>query len=450
MNLKRKLALRSTLVCAITLLTIFMGTFYFFRLFTLQQYFRRLDERALVTAFIFLEKDELSKRHYYEYEQKYLQSLDDEQIQIYDSTSSHAFIDFDPEFPVGNHAIEKIRNEGKTNFRVGERQFSGIFYEDNQGDFVIIVSGINHQGLEHIQNLGYLLILFFILGLTINYIFNLLVAKKTFKPFSELLHRVNTISTENLHDRVPLNKNTKDELSELSATINTFLDRIEREVDNQKSVIKNISHELKTPLTAIIGVAEVSLEREQSDYKKVLRKIVRDTSSLKSVIESLLLMSGLNTQNQRFASATFRIDELVWEVLEKLKIKYPDSIVHTTLNVELDNENLLVVSSHRDLLATALLNIIDNATKYSQNENPEIVISIKEGRPAIVVKDNGPGIPDDDIDNVFELFYRGSNIRHIPGHGIGLSLTQQIVEYCQTQMHIDSNNENGTQVTLVF
>src|SRR5690606_18605785 len=162
------------------------------------------------------------------------------------------------------------------------QQYAGIYYEDNQGDFVIVSSGVDMTGQDRLYRLRIILSSLFLIGILINYIFNVVLAKKTFKPFSSILRKVNTISTENLNSRLPQVNKPGDELSELTQTLNTLLERLEAGVNHQKQFLKNVSHELKTPLAAILGEAELSLDKERSpkEYQQVLQKIVKSTSEL--------------------------------------------------------------------------------------------------------------------------------------------------------------------------
>ncbi|GAB3178412.1 sensor histidine kinase [Telluribacter humicola] len=452
MNLKRKLALRSTLVCALTLLFVFSGTYYFFSNYISQGYYTRLNDRALTTAFFFLEKDEVSKHTYQEYERKYRQPLNEEIVQIYDATNTNTFVETHSEIKISDELLNRIRQRKKDEFRIGQRQYTGVYYHDNEGDFVIVTSGINRRGIDQINNLRNSLILFFIAGVALNYLLNILVANRTFKPFSQILQKVNAISTDNLNDRLPATPDSNDELSHLTSTLNMFLERLEKEVANQKMFLKNISHELKTPLTAIIGQAEITLDHSHTvpEYRQALQKIVRDTHDIRAIIDGLLLISGLNTGSKRMPAVPFRLDELVWDVLEKLKFKYPDSIIHTSLDVSSEQESLLEIVSHRELLSTALLNILDNAIKFSQNGNPSLSICIEEGRPAVVVENNGPGIAQEDLKQIYTLFFRGANARSVPGHGIGLALTRQIVNFCQASISIQSTPNQSTRVGIQF
>ncbi len=452
MNLKQKLALRSTLVFALTLAIVFAGTLYFFNQYLINQFYHQLSERALTTAIVFLEKDELNKRKYQEYEKAYNQEVTEEVTQIYDANNQVVFVKEIPDFPITDQFLEEVRRTGKQEFQEGERQFSAIFYQDNQGDFVIVLSGINARGRTHFQNLSLLLGVSLITGLLINYQLNMALAKRTFRPFSSILHEVDAISAESLNHRLPPPSSSRDELAHLVTTLNTFLERLENEVNNQKQFLKNVSHELNTPLTAIIGQAEVSLEKSSSkeELHVVLKKIVKDTYGLKTVIESLLLISGLKSGKARSTPRAFRLDELVWEILEKLKFKYPLAVINISLEIESEDERLLELVSHRELVGTALSNILDNAIKYSRKQEIEVRIAKEINRLMLQVKDDGPGIPTEEAANIYELFYRGSNIRHVPGHGIGLSITRQIVDYCQMEMQLTSVSDKGTVVSFLF
>ncbi|MBF8964971.1 HAMP domain-containing histidine kinase [Pontibacter sp. FD36] len=452
MNLKQKLALRSTLVCAITLLLVFGSILYLYRNLTINAFYSKLENRALLSAIIFLEKDELNKKKYQEYERRYLNTLDKETLQIYDANGNVAFVPELSSYPVDELILNQIRRRGKHNFRAEGLQYAGIYYEDNQGDFVIISSGVDITGQDRLYNLSVILGGLFLVGILINYIFNVVLAQKTFKPFSSILRQVNTISTENLNSRLPQVNKPGDELSELTQTLNTFLERLEAGVNHQKHFLKNVSHELKTPLAAILGEAELSLDKERSpqEYQQVLQKIVKSTSDLNSVIEGLLLISGLRNNTSPSTYRLFRLDELLWEVLEKIHYKYPKAEVETIMEVE--ESELLQLRSHPDLVATAITNIIDNALKFSEDQKVTLKIALTEQRQlTLLVQDHGPGIPVQEQDRVFDLFYRGSNTQYLkPGHGVGLSLTKHIAEFCNFDIAISSVPHEGTEVKLIF
>ncbi|MFD1186787.1 HAMP domain-containing sensor histidine kinase, partial [Pontibacter rugosus] len=415
-------------------------------------FYNKLTNRALLSGIIFLEKDELNKKKYQEYELRYLNTLDNEALQIYDAAGNIAFVPEIDSFPVDKRMLQHIREKGKLNFRAQGRQFAGIYYQDNQGDFVIISSGEDRAGEASLKNLSLVFICLLIIGILINYLLNALLAKNTFKPFSAILQKVNTISTDNLNSRLEELNQSDDELSDLTTTLNTFLDRLESGVNNQKQFLKNVSHELKTPLAAILGEAELSLDKEHTagEQRQVLVKIAKNTAELSAVIEGLLLISGLNNNDPKVTFRSFLLDELLWEVLEKLHFKYPDAEVETL--IEVDNSEAMQLHSHPELIATALTNIIDNALKFSDDQKITLSIKLSEqGQLVLTVQDRGPGIPEQEQDKVFDLFYRGSNTRFLrPGHGIGLSLTKHIAAFCQISLSISSVQGRGTEVKLIF
>ncbi len=451
MNIKQKLAFRSTLVSAVTSLIVCACTLFFFNRYSISNFYRDLGQRALIAGIIYLERDELNKAKYQEYERDYDQRLENEQVQIYDEANRVAFVPA-LDFPVTEALLNQIRATGKLNFERNDRYYSGIFYRDNQGDFVIIASALDIAGQRQLQNLALLLLIFVLLGLLINYLLNVRVARQTFSPLAHILSEVNSISAQSLDSRLEPTSATPDEMYDLVTTFNMFLGRLENEVNNQKQFLKNVSHELNTPLTAIIGQAEISLEKERSpeEYQHILQKISKDTYSLKSIIEGLMLMSGLNTSAKKPANTTFRMDELIWEVLEKLKYKYPNAVIHTSLEVESEDEHLLEVTTQQHLLSTALLNVVDNALKYSTDYTAELILKKEAGRLVLLVLDNGPGIPASEVGEVFELFYRGSNVKHIPGHGIGLSITRQILQYCGIGINVMPGPTKGSVFKLTF
>ena len=156
-----------------------------------------------------------------------------------------------------------------------------------------------------------------------------------------------------------------------------------------------------------------------------------------------------NGQNGRPTATVFRIDELLWEVLDKLAYKYPGVVFNTSIEVRSEEQHLLETDNFRELVGTALLNLIDNAIKFSSATSATITLTQDQGRAVVIVRDDGPGIPDADREKIFDLFFRGPSVRHIPGHGVGLSLTRQIMELAGIRLEIDSD-ARGTEVRVRF
>lgn len=450
MSLKRKLSIQSTLIFACTVALMFLGAFLLFREYVVDVYSNKLMDRARIAAYFYFEKDELNDRRYHEIEAQY-HKISNEAIRVYKASTKKVFIDDGLNFQLSDDLLQRIIDAGNLSFTFGQRRVSAIYYKDNQGDFLVVVSGIDEAGKKQLYFLGWLLISLYIIGLPTHYFFTGFLSRETFRPFSSLIKKVNTISTSNLHSRIEMPSGRPDEIKELVKTFNFFLERLEKGITLQQNFLKNASHELKTPLAAIIGSIEVTLHhpRDQEEYKALLESVKNDAMHLKSLTEGLLMLSSLQIPMDKQMQEV-RIDEILWNVLEKKRIELPQARIIVSLDAIAEEEDLLNVSGNRELLFVALANIIDNAVKYSIPHPVSIIADVKEGKLVLVIKDEGPGIQEQEKEAVFELFYRSNATRNISGHGIGLHLTSQILSLHHITIDIAANHPNGTIIRLSF
>lgn len=454
MNLKNKLSVNSTLLFAFTVGLVMTGSFLLFKTHMKDLYIDTLEDHAMTTALFYFEKDEIKEISRTRYEQIELQynKIDNESIRVYNAKTKKLFLKDNVAITLSDNLLNAIEKDKMLPFSVDDRQFVGLFYKDNQGDFIIVVSGIDHAGNRQLEILGIMFILFYIAGIPINYLLGTFLAKQTFRPFEEVIAKVNTITTENLHSRLELPKNnSKDEIKELVITFNYLLERLESGIMLQNNFLKNASHELKTPLTIIIGDIDVSLQQPRTNehYEEVLKSLRKDTFHLKSILEELLVLSGLELAEPQKMETT-RIDEILWNVLEKKKIEYPESKVAVNFDAIADHENLLYAHANKDMLFIAFYNILDNAIKFSSPEKVDVFAFSNEGRLLIQIVDQGPGISKSDQESIFELFFRSDRTRHIQGQGLGLFITMQILKLHNIELKIDSELEKGTSISLLF
>src|SRR5690606_7171064 len=180
-------------------------------------------------------------------------------------------------------------------FTVNGRQAASLFYKDNQGDFIIVASGVDQTGKQQLGALRWMLLAFCLLGLIFHYFLTSILANKTFRPFSKIIRKVNEIKPQDLSVRLEVPPGKPDEMKNLITTFNYFLERLEKSMMIQRDFLKNASHELKTPLAVLIGEIEVALHqpRTNEQYKEFLDSIKKDGLHLKSIIEGLLTLSSL-------------------------------------------------------------------------------------------------------------------------------------------------------------
>ncbi|MCD0465132.1 HAMP domain-containing sensor histidine kinase [Flavobacterium sp. ENC] len=454
MNLKNKLAANSTLLFAFTVGLVMTGSFLLFRSHMKDLYFDNLEDHAMTTALFYFEKDEIKEFNSARYQQIELQykRINNESIRVYDARTNALYLQDTIDFDLSDTDLKAITKGKLRTFTRGDRQFVGLFYKDNQGDFIIVVSGIDRAGNHQLQILGFMFLLFYLAGIPINYLLGRFLAKQTFRPFGQVIAKVNTITTENLHSRLEVPQSSgKDEIKELVNTFNYLLERLESGIMIQSNFLKNASHELKTPLTIIIGDIDVSLQqpRTNQQYEKVLKSLRKDTLHLKAILEGLLVLSGLELSEPQ-QMETVRIDEILWNVLEKKAIEYPEAKVFVNLDAIADQEDLLAVYANKHLLFIALYNVLDNAIKFSFPEQVAVVAFSQEGKLRVKVTDQGPGISKSDQESIFDLFFRSDHTRHIQGQGLGLFITIQILKLHNITLVVESELEKGASFTLVF
>lgn len=454
MNLKNKLAVNSSLLFAFTVGLVIAGSFLLFRTHMKDLYYDNLEDHAMTTALFYFEKDEIKEINSERYNQIEIQynRINNESIRVYDAKTKKLFVKDNIDIQLSDQYLDLIKKDKILHFKINGRQFVGLFYKDNQGDFIIVVSGIDRAGNRQLEILGIMFIIFYLAGIPINYLLGTFLAKQTFLPFERVIAKVNTITTENLHSRLEVPQTSgKDEIKELVTTFNYLLERLESGIMIQNNFLKNASHELKTPLTIIIGDIDVSLQqpRTNEQYEQILKSLKKDTLHLKSTLDSLLVLSGLELSEPQ-QMETVRIDEILWNVLEKKTIEYPESKVSVNFDAIANDEDLLSINGNKHMIFIALYNILDNAIKFSSPEQVAVFAFSKEGKLQLKITDKGPGISETDKESIFNLFFRSDNTRHIQGQGLGLFITMQILKLHHINVIVDSELEKGTSISLIF
>src|SRR6218665_2290886 len=454
MNLKNKLALNSTILFAFIVGLLLIGSFLLFKSHRKDLYYERLEDSALITAFFYFEKDEITKVDSVSYEEIETQynRITNQSIRIYNAKSKKVYLHDDVPVKLSDHELKAISKDRILNFSIDNRQFTGLYYKDNQGDFIIVVSGIDDVGNQQLERLAIVFIFFYLVGIALNYLLGRFLSRQTFRPFEDVISKVNTITTENLHSRLEMPAvSGKDEIKELITTFNYLLERLENGVTIQKNFLKNASHELKTPLTIIIGDIEVALQhsRTNEQYEEILKSLRKDTLHLKYTLDGLLILSGLEL-SEPHQMENIRIDEILWSILEKKAIEYPTVKIALNLDAIINNEDLLTVHANKHMIFIALYNIIDNAIKFSFPLPVNIIALEDNGKLLLKIIDQGSGIDKKDIESIFDLFFRSDRTRHIQGQGLGLFIPMQILKRHNITLTVDSEREKGTVFSLSF
>ncbi len=451
MNIKNRLTFLFTAIVAIIFTTILTAIYLISVRYSEASFYDRLHERAIIASKIFLEKDQLSKQRFFEFEQRFLETLSHEVLEIYDDNNTPTFISKNEKLSFSKEELDRIRVLKNVNFQRDKRYITGFFYQDEQGHFVIIASAIDEVGTAKISKLRLLMVVSFLIGLVITYFSGMLFAENALSPINEVVDQVREITDSNLNMRVVAG-NGNDEIGKLTVTFNEMLARIQEAFDAQRNFASHASHELRTPLTAIIGELQIltSKARSPEQYKEGIEIALKEAKLLKAIIDDLLIFTRTNLHDSETFREELRIDELLWEIQEEIMLRNKGAKFKILLNQMPENQDFLSVRGNRHLLEVALINVIENAIKYSDNQ--EVICSLECSNYfiKITISDKGIGIPLTDLKHVTEPFYRAGNVRNYNGSGIGLALTQKIIEKHKGGMQIFSAEGKGTTISIVF
>lgn len=243
---------------------------------------------------------------------------------------------------------------------------------------------------------------------------------------------------------VRLDESSKiDEIYTTSHSFNVMVQELGTIETLRSDFITNVSHEFKTPLTAIEGFATLLQEPDISEEKRreYTDRIIFNTSRLTTLTGNILLLSKLESQNIPTAVQEYSLDEQLRQTLLLLENKWNDKKIE--LDIELDEVNILSCES---LLLHVWLNLFSNAIKFSPEGGSVTITLTKDDKTAkVTVKDNGPGMDETTISHIFEKFYQGDSSHRSEGNGLGLALVHRILDLCRGSVNVISAPGQGSE-----
>lgn len=275
-----------------------------------------------------------------------------------------------------------------------------------------------------------------------------ILAGGALRPVAEISREMEEISSENLKRRVKI-PHTNDEIETLSHTFNNLLDRLEASFTRERLFIGDIAHELKTPLATLRSAVEVAVskERSQREYKNVLRELLIDANRLSETLTHILDLAWSRSDSYETMKDTTNVSDLVREAVEiAQKLAYSKDI-----SIRSKVEKNLVIRGKKDKVFRAILNVIDNAIKYTEKMGViQITLCHKNEVVVVMISDSGSGISKDDLPHIFDRFYRGVKSDITIGFGLGLSIAKAVITSCGGHMDIESTIGKGTTVEITF
>jgi len=250
-------------------------------------------------------------------------------------------------------------------------------------------------------------------------------------PLEVMASRTDQITASRLHDRIPV-ECPDDELGHMAMVLNDLLQRLEESFDKLKLFTSDVSHELRTPLASIRSVGEVSLRRELSpeQYQQVIASMLEEVNQLTNMVNTMLTLGRADAGQLELHQTVFSLNDLLKDVTGVVGILAEEK--EQTIHMVIEGNSY--VQADRSFLRLAILNILDNAIKYSPSGG-SICVRMKDMESPshsveLSVEDDGPGIPEQSRERVFDRFYRveKDRSREAGGAGLGLAIAKWAVE----------------------
>src|ERR1035437_7528393 len=368
MKIRTKISLIYTLLTSLVLVGTSIFIYYFSYKFAKDDFFIRLQEKADFVSQKYFEEDELSKKIYQEIIEKNSRIIPEAHEIVLNVNNPRLIFD-SLQHILPHPSIAELLSGKNITFSNGDKQGIALYYLDNQGTFVIIITAVDKIGEKQLKTLLNILIRINLISVLFIYFIGLFYSQRILAPLSHILKKISKIRATNLKLRLTEN-NDKDELGELTRTFNQMLERLDHSFDLQRNFIHNASHELKNPLTAILGETEVTLSktRSQEEYIVTLNKIAIEADRLYLLIRNLLNMTQADFELSEHNSELIRIDILLKELQEYFEnSEYNGRIVFSYSNIPSYKKDILV-NGISNLLKTAFINLLDNACKFSDKQ----------------------------------------------------------------------------------
>jgi len=336
-----------------------------------------------------------------------------------------------------------VRLTGDVRARALSRPFS-VF-----GRTAVIRVIRSEEGLQYeLQHFLYGLLVLLPLGVVVAGIGGYSLARRALLPVTTMVERVRTITAERLGQRLTVN-NPDDELGQLAKVFNDTLARLEASFAQLKRFTADVSHELRTPLTAIRSVGEVGLRerRTESEYREIIGSVLEEADRLGRLVDGLLTVARGDSHQVKMNLKRFDVSALVREVTECLSVLAEEK--HQAITVETPQPAL--VNADRLVLREAIMNVVDNAIKYSAR-HAAIHVTVSPGPDAVTISvtDSGVGIPPEHLDKIFDRFYRVDKSRQSGGTGLGLSIARWAVESNNGYIEVSSQPARGSTFRIVL
>ncbi|HUQ66632.1 MAG TPA: HAMP domain-containing sensor histidine kinase [Flavitalea sp.] len=451
MKTRYKITLLFSLLVTAILLVVSITVYYFTFLVRQDIFMKRLNSRANNNAQVFSYVNNKDRNLLDRINTNSMEVLPEKSVGIYDSNGN---LYYEYSYKQQNDArvtkdvIRSAITNGQYFYKTGYREALAVNYSDSGNRFVVVVTAYDLDGWAMLRQLKRIFFISLILGMIISLLAGHFFSSQLLKPVAQIISEVNEISSHNLSKRIKAGA-SQDELSQLANTFNDLLDRLQEYFTAQRRFISNASHELSTPLTSISSQLEVTMQRKRSseEYQEVVQSVYEDVVQLRQLTKSLLEIAKTGSEGS-IELNEIRIDEVLFKVMADIRKIHPDYRVELNFSDVTDYESNFLVFGNVDLLYMAIKNIVENGCKYSTDNTSRVQLLFSKQSTIIEVKSIGMPIAEEEMEKIFQPFYRSSTSEGKSGFGLGLALAKRIIGLNKGTLMVRSNEQKENIFTI--
>lgn len=426
MTIKGKTSLLISISFTILFTSVCAFIIHQFTNFRKEEFKERLHEKAINYVRLLVGVKEINKELLRKIDQNSINKLYEEKTLIFDSTFHLIFSSLDDtKIQWSTDDLIYLKKHGSFIRKNNDTDIYGLYYDSEKRDFYIIVSAKDTIGQGILNYLNFLIVGVGIFFIILTWIISFLIVKRQIDPLDKFTAQIKSINNLNEITHLSIPQNSKNEIHLISKEFNYMINRISEIYQKQKEFTSNASHEFRTPLARITAQLENQINVVNDDLKIFLRKILIDINQLKELIDSLLLLSKIDTEKTNLE--IIRIDECLYDSIEKAHKQYPDYKIQFSITAKELDVQKLEIKSNAALMHIALDNLLRNAYQYSLSKN--VSINLDEDNDILVLSLNNDGVLLSPLEQkkLFTPFMRGSNSTNHQGVGLGLRIVNRIL-----------------------
>ena len=268
------------------------------------------------------------------------------------------------------------------------------------------------------------------------------ISKRLITPLTNLSSAMNKVAEGDFETQIET-ESRLEAIQDIYTNFNLMVKELGATETLQTDFVSNVSHEIKTPITAIDGYATLLQNTENIDEveNEYIEKILFNTKRLSELVSNILLLSKVDNKAIQAKKTTYRLDEQIRQSIVLLEPKW--SAKEIDFDVDMDE---IEYTGDESLMFHVWNNLIDNAIKFSpENGRVKIRLKSKEGKAAFLIEDGGCGISDEEKERIFNKFYQADSSHKSEGNGLGLALVKNILALCSGKITVEDAGEKGTR-----